>query len=123
MTVARFSLTVAVIAGTAYSQNPASPVSVPAGRTAQSLPVIPTFPTPRTNGSVLSGSATSDVLALSLKDAIDRGLQFNLGVVSSEQNRRQVVASRLQALSVLLPNLASRVSETSQQVNLQAFGF
>jgi outer membrane protein TolC len=73
-------------------------------------------------GSVPTGKATSDVLPLSLDDAIARALKHNLGVVTSDQNIRSSRASRLRALSQLLPNLTTSLSETRQQVNLAAFG-
>ncbi len=74
-------------------------------------------------GSVPTGKATPDVLPLSLDDAISRGLKYNLGLVSSDQNVRSSRAARLRTLSQLLPNVTSSVSETREQVNLAAFGF
>jgi outer membrane protein TolC len=74
-------------------------------------------------GGVPSGQATSEVLALSLNDAIDRGLEQNLGLRLSEQGMRSAQAARWQALSNLLPNLIARTSESSQQTNLKALGF
>ena len=74
-------------------------------------------------GSVSSGSAASGELALSLNDAIDRGLKSNLGAVLASQGERAARAQRLEALSALLPNLSASLAESSQQVNLAAFGF
>src|SRR5689334_21204586 len=39
-------------------------------------------------GGVSSGQATPGVMALSLKDAIDRGLKYNLGLLLSQQGTR-----------------------------------
>lgn len=87
------------------------------------LPVQQPIVTSQLAGSVPSGTATPDTIALSLRDAVDRGLRYNLGVVVLEQSNRTAVAARLAALSGLLPNVTGRVTETSQQVNLKAFGF
>ncbi len=127
MQALKFTAILAALAGgTLHAQLvPTPPASSPSfSRIIQSAPAQSSPPsTSRISGSILSGPETAETLPLSLKDAIDRGVQYNLGVVSSEQNRRLTVATRLQALSLLLPNLTSRVSETSQQVNLQAVGF
>jgi outer membrane protein TolC len=74
-------------------------------------------------GSVPSGQASKDTLSLSLKDAFDRGLRYNLGLVESEHNTRSASAVRLRNLSSLLPNVSAEVSGTRQQINLQAEGF
>src|SRR5271156_2996260 len=39
-------------------------------------------------GSVPSGPATSEVLRLTLRDAIDRALKYNLGSIESGENTR-----------------------------------
>ncbi len=73
-------------------------------------------------GSVPQGQASSTPLPLSLGDAIKRGLQTNLGLLTSEQASREVRAQRLRALSGLLPRLTGQISATEQQINLQALG-
>jgi len=40
------------------------------------------------NASVPSGSATNDVLRLTLRDAINRALRYNLGSIESGENSR-----------------------------------
>src|SRR5580704_18195851 len=55
-------------------------------------------------GSVPTGEATPGILPLSLDEAISRGLKYNLGVITSDQDIRISRASRLRALSQLLPN-------------------
>jgi outer membrane protein TolC len=94
--------------------------------TPTTAPITASAP-PRTGdsfqGSIPTGKATPDVLALSLDDAIARGLKYNLGVVTSDQNTRSSRAARLRALSQLLPNVTTGLSETREQVNLAAFGF
>jgi len=74
-------------------------------------------------GSVPTGKATETPLDLSLKDAFDRALKYNLGVIESGQNTRAAHAVRLRRLNAMLPNLSARVSGTIQQINLRASGF
>jgi len=78
---------------------------------------------PNLFGSVPQGSATDNVLPLSVSDAIDRALNYNLGPILSEQDARASRAERLRTLSDLLPKVSASVNETVQQVNLAAFGF
>ena len=73
-------------------------------------------------GSVPTGQATGTTLALTLKDALDRALKYNLGVIQSDQNTRSARAERLRSLSALLPNLYGQVTGSVEQINLQAQG-
>ena len=73
-------------------------------------------------GSVPSGKASPEVLQLSLKDAIERGLKQNLGLLIGEQGTRSARGERWKALSDLLPNVTTRTTETVQQIDLAAFG-
>jgi outer membrane protein TolC len=74
-------------------------------------------------GSVPTGEATGTSLPLSLKEAFARALNYNLGVIESDQNTRAAHAVRLNRLNALLPNLSARVSSVIQQINLRALGF
>lgn len=74
-------------------------------------------------GGVPSGAATSQELPLSLIDAIQRGLKFNLGVTLAGQAAQEARGLRLVSLSRLRPQVNARVSGASQQINLAAFGF
>lgn len=74
-------------------------------------------------GGVPSGQPAAGVLALTLPDAIGRGLKYNLGLVLGQQGVRTAEAARLRALNRLLPNIDFRASETVQQINLAALGF
>jgi outer membrane protein TolC len=74
-------------------------------------------------GSVPTGQATGTSLDLSLKEAFDRALNYNLAVIESSQSIRAAHAVRLRSLSALLPNLSARVSATLEQINLKALGF
>lgn len=74
-------------------------------------------------GSVPSGTATAEVIPLSITDAIDRGLRQNLGLLTGNDT---VVSSRGQVweqLSHLMPNLSAGMSEHAQQVDLAEQGF
>ena len=73
-------------------------------------------------GSVPTGQPTGTVLPLSLGDALDRGLKYNLGLIESDLSTRTARAERLKALSELLPNVSASVSQTAEQVNLRALG-
>lgn len=74
-------------------------------------------------GGVPSGKATPGVLPLSLRDAIDRGLKYNLGAVLADEATRSARGTRLRALSDLLPHLNVQTTETREQMSLKSFGF
>jgi outer membrane protein TolC len=74
-------------------------------------------------GSVPTGDATGTTLQLSLRDALDRALKHNLGLIQSDQGTRTAHAARLRSLSDLLPDVSAQVSGTREQINLQASGF
>jgi outer membrane protein TolC len=73
-------------------------------------------------GSVPSQDVPNGPVALTLADAIKRGLRANLGALTADTNVRAARATRLQALSALLPNISIQASETATQVNLAAYG-
>ncbi len=74
-------------------------------------------------GSVPEGQATSEVLHLSIKDAIDRGLRNNLGLLLQSDNSLAVRGEKWKELSALLPNLNATVTESVAQIDLAAEGF
>jgi outer membrane protein TolC len=74
-------------------------------------------------GSVSSGTASSTPLALTLHDAIDRGLKTNLGLLVSDSASETARGQRLQALSALLPQIHAQGGETVEQVSLKTLGF
>jgi outer membrane protein TolC len=59
---------------------------------------------------------------LSFREAIQRGLDYNLGTVGITQAIRQSRGQALVARSFLLPNLIATASETEQQTNLAVAG-
>jgi len=73
-------------------------------------------------GSVPTGVASPTPLSLTLRDAIDRGLRTNLGLLLSGQASEIARGERLQSLSALLPQLTGEVSENVQQIDLKARG-
>ncbi|HET9741583.1 MAG TPA: TolC family protein [Terriglobales bacterium] len=73
-------------------------------------------------GSVASGKATGEVLSLSLREAIARGIKQNLGALVTEQGITAAQAQRWRSLQGLLPDVTARVGESVQQINLAAQG-
>jgi outer membrane protein TolC len=71
---------------------------------------------------VPNGQNTGTTLELPLREAIDRALKYNLGVIESSQSERAAQAVRLRNLNALLPNLISRLSGTIEQIDLKTFG-
>ncbi len=59
---------------------------------------------------------------LSLHDAIDRALEYNLGSLGLSEAVRQAHGGLRVARSALLPNVNGYLSETVEQLNLQAAG-
>jgi outer membrane protein TolC len=59
---------------------------------------------------------------LSLREAIQRGLEFNLGAVGLSNAARQAQGQSQAARSALLPNLSGNLTETVEQINLRASG-
>ena len=62
-------------------------------------------------------------LSLSLADAVQRGLDANLGIILEQERLKGVEGLRLRQLSALLPHASFDVRQTVQKVNLAAFGF
>jgi outer membrane protein TolC len=74
-------------------------------------------------GSVATGAPSSTPLALTLHDAIDRGLKTNLGLLVSDSANDGARGQRLVALSALLPQAHAQAGETVEQLNLKTIGF
>ena len=74
-------------------------------------------------GAVPTGDVTPQEIAVSLTDAIERGLRNNLGQYLSKQESRAALGRRWDARSGLLPHLDSGVTEIAEETNLAAFGF
>jgi outer membrane protein TolC len=112
------------------------------GRTAQSSGTVKTSeaPAPSTTATVNTLSPSVNVQGyyagstpgtakmpfngkLGFKEAIQRGLSFNLGETGATQSMRQAEGLRKVALSSLLPNLNGTVTEDVQTTDLRAEGF
>jgi outer membrane protein TolC len=74
-------------------------------------------------GSVPQGTVSPEPVKLTILDAIDRGLKYNLGIIFSQQATNGAAAERLRSLSNLLPHLNGHFADSSQQINIEAFGF
>jgi len=97
----------APIAGTTTSVNTINPTIQAQGPYAGSAS--------STRGKPFSGK-------LSLKEAIDRALEFNLGAIGLSQALAQAHGQAISVRSALLPNISSSLAETVQQTNLRASG-
>ena len=74
-------------------------------------------------GSAAEGKATADVLQIDFKDAIDRGLRNNLGLLLAGDQAQTARGERWKELSELLPNVSGRIIENVQTQSLAALGF
>jgi outer membrane protein TolC len=74
-------------------------------------------------GSVPAGTVSPVPVALTLHDAIDRGLKANLGLLVAASTSEVSRGQRLQALSALLPEAHAQASENEEQLNLKTLGF
>ena len=74
-------------------------------------------------GSIPQGKATAEILNLTIEDALDRGLKYNLGLYLAARVTEQSSAAHLRALSDLLPVVNGSFSEEEQKLNLKQFGF
>ncbi len=73
-------------------------------------------------GSLIEGKATGSELALSLDEALRRGLRTNLGLILQSSNEKNSNGQRLEQLQSLLPTITGSASIEVQQVNLAAYG-
>jgi len=73
-------------------------------------------------GSVPSGTASATPIPLTLRDAMDRGLRANLGMLISDSTSEIARGQRLQSLSALLPSVTGQVSQTEEQLSLATIG-
>jgi outer membrane protein TolC len=85
-------------------------------------PVTPAPPGPF-SGAVPTGQRTAEPLSLTLGDAVTRGLQHNLGILTREEEVESARGGRWQALSAVLPNVSGRLAADREVINLAALGF
>ncbi|HMF59307.1 MAG TPA: TolC family protein [Vicinamibacterales bacterium] len=110
----RLKLACALLAALVSAPSAYAQTDSPGGR--------PAPPAPFT-GSVPQGTATAEPLPLSLKDAVNRGLQFNLGLLLQEEAVKAAHGARWRALADLLPNISASGDAIRQVINLEAYGF
>src|SRR5271165_2755149 len=97
--------------------------------TGEQLPPLPTPESVITRntdsflGSIPQGKATAETIDLTVEDALERGLKYNLGLYLSGQTTAEARAARIQSLSEILPNISGVFAEELQRINLKAFGF
>src|SRR6202451_385193 len=75
------------------------------------------------SGSVPEGKPTAELLPLSFKDAIDRGLRNNLGLLLQSDTSLTAQGEKWKELSELLPHVSATVSQSVEQIDLPALGF
>lgn len=92
------------------STSPASSISLPG----QQSPF---------QGSAPEGRPTTEVLEIDFRDAIDRGLRNNLGLLIASDQNEAARGEKWKELSELLPNLSVHIIETVQTQALAASGF
>jgi outer membrane protein TolC len=119
--VAAWAAALALLSGEALAQGPpgGGSVSVPAG------PILipqPAVDSSTYQSSVSDGKVTPGVMPLSLNDAIQRGLKFNLGLILTSQNTLSARGARLEQLQALLPAVSGSVKEAVMETDLQAQG-
>jgi outer membrane protein TolC len=74
-------------------------------------------------GSEPESKATADILQIDFKEAIDRGLRNNLGLLLAGDQAQTARGERWKELSELLPNISARLQENVQTQSLAALGF
>lgn len=90
-----------------------------------SQPALPQAPVGQSafTSSVPEGKATNEVLPLSFKEAIDRALRNNLGLLLGSDNLLAARGEKWKELSALLPNLSASATQSATQIDLAALGF
>ncbi len=119
-TSAAAAVTLLLMTGVSSAQVAAGPAALTPLPTAQSVINRNTDPYA---GSIPQGKASAEPIDLTVEDALDRGLKYNLGLFLSSQTSAEARAARLQSLSEILPNINGSFAEEVQRLNLKAFGF
>jgi outer membrane protein TolC len=83
----------------------------------------PLFPGDRYLRGLATDERPGPTIALTLLEAVRRGLGQNLGVLLEEQDLKAAEGRRWTQLSGLLPDVRAVVRESQQKINLAAFGF
>jgi outer membrane protein TolC len=118
---AAVAVALGALAAPVFAQAPPPPQS-PASPAGPILIPQPQIDTQTYQGSVSEEKPTAGVLPLSLDDAIQRGLRFNLGLILTGQNVLSARGSRLEQLQALLPKVDAKLTEADEESDLQAEG-
>src|ERR1035437_7015641 len=112
------------LSGRAGASGSVTAIEAPIAGTTNSVTTI--NPSVQVQGPYIGSSASTANHpfsgTLSLREAIDRGLNYNLGAVGLNHAVRQAQGQSQIARSALLPNVSGYLSETLQQANLAAQG-
>ena len=112
------------LSGRAGQSGSVTAVESPIAGTTTSVDTI--NPTVQTQGPYTGGTSSTAKLhfsgQLSLREAIARGLNYNLGAVGQSNAVRLAQGQSQVARSALLPNASGYLAETLQQISLGAEG-
>jgi outer membrane protein TolC len=75
------------------------------------------------SGAVPAGEKSAQPLALTLADAIGRGLEHNLGVITRQESVETARGDQWRARSAVLPDISGRLGADREVINLAALGF
>ena len=73
-------------------------------------------------GSIPGGKLIPGKIKLTLQDAVQQGLKFNLGLVESNQADFAAQAERARAFSALLPQISARAEQSFEQLSFASIG-
>jgi outer membrane protein TolC len=73
-------------------------------------------------GSIPGGTASKEVLRLTLRDAITMAIRYNLGQIESSENARIARGQRLRAMSAVLPQVNAGAAENVTQFSSATLG-
>src|SRR3954466_11035455 len=73
-------------------------------------------------GSATQGTVSATPVNLSVKDAVERALQFNLGLLLQEEEAKLAPGARWRALAGLLPDISTGITTSRQIINPEARG-
>jgi outer membrane protein TolC len=104
-----------------FAQTP--PEALPVGVRATQLPLSGVPTQGASQGSVPSAQTPGAPLALSLDEAVQRGLKSNLGAVGFQQMLRRAEGQGTVDRSFLLPQINGSLTGVDQQTDLAALGF
>jgi outer membrane protein TolC len=80
-------------------------------------------PVSQISGSVPTGTVTPEVRRLTLQDAIEMAVRYNLGAIESGEATHAAKGQRVQALSALLPQVSLAATYNKAQVTAASLGF